>query len=130
MPIPQEVDDLEREITRLKQVIGKGNAKITTLQSKVDSALRNIDYCENLRRLCITNAVKMVKEPLVVLQEYREIIALHRSNADLVQRHRNEAAVRRTELEQVRKEVPMAELELAVAQKQLAQWGVVLRFER
>lgn len=129
MRIPTEVDDLEHEIVRLQQEVGKKCAKVVTLRSKIESAQKNLDYCQNLRAMCLDNLKRMKGEQVIVMQEWRDMRMLHRSNTELVTKHRNDMTEKRRELAAVEEEIPFYRSLLAMAKHQLSTWNVVLPFK-
>jgi DNA repair exonuclease SbcCD ATPase subunit len=126
MPMPPEVDDLERLIVGLTQEIARNKASLKTLQTKIDTARQHLERCRYFRGVCAESLKKMRAADLVVLDDFKRMQKLVDDNDDLIIRYQIEVSNRTHEKNVIDQDVPMMESQLEQARQRRAKWGVVI----
>lgn len=130
MPVPTEVDDLDRAIVRLEEDIRKRKIKVELLRNDIAEAGDYVKKCAVSRELCMQNIVKMKKHDLVDLTEYREMYKLYEDNCDLYIQYQTVYSNRNKDLIEVQEKIPVLEAFLKEAKRRRQEWGVVVEFHR
>lgn len=126
MPVPQEVDDLERLISGLTQEIGKRKASLKTLQTKIEAAQQHLDRCRYFEGVCGESLERLRKSDVVSLEDYKRMLKLYHDNHDLILKYQIEVSNRVREKNIAERDIPIMEQSLKAAQSKLSQWGQVL----
>lgn len=130
MPIPQEVDDLQRQIKLLKDEIQTRQKRLVQLEKEIDTKRQQVDRCKLHKEMCHEHIQKIKKLEIVPLKDYREMIDLYEKNIDLV--ISNQIHLQKVLLEKVSilEQLPMLEAMLKDGQVQLSKWNVVVEFPK
>lgn len=126
MPVPTEVDDLERLISGLVQEIGKKRASLKTLQSKIETARDHLERCRYFRGVCRESLKKLKSSDLVKFEDYKAMVKLYHDNIDLIVRYQIELSNRSKERDAAHRDIPILETSLSQAQNRLKRWGMVV----
>jgi chromosome segregation ATPase len=131
MPVPTEVDDLERQIVRFEEEIRRRKGRIEHLKKELQDASKFVSSCKDNRDLCQKNLIKIKRNRMVDLRDYREMLKLYHDNCDLLIQHQVTVISRVNEIKALTDEqIPFLEASLKDAQKRLKQWGQVIPFVR
>lgn len=126
MPIPQEVDDLERLIVSLTQEIARSKASLTTLQNKINLAQANLERCRSFDPMCRESLQKLKKADVVSLEDYKKILKLYEDNYDMILKYQSDMLNRQRERLFIENGIPVMESALKAARVRLSQWGQVV----
>lgn len=130
MPVPTEVDDLDRLIARLEEDIRRRKKKVEELRKDIEEAGTYVQRCRESKALCLKNLKRLKKLSIVPIQDYRDMLKLYEDNCDLLIQHQNHAAVKSAEMNSIVQNIlPFQEGSLIEAKRKRAEWGVVLEFK-
>jgi chromosome segregation ATPase len=130
MPIPTELDDLERQIVRLEEEIRRRKNRIVQLNNDVAEARNYVERCRISCKLCLENIADLKQKEIIPLADYRDMIKLYEDNCDFLIQYT--IAVNRgiSELNGIKEQMPSLEESLKKSKKRLTQWGIVIPLRR
>lgn len=130
MPIPEEVDILQRQIGLIESELRDRKKKITQLENDIAAKGQQVTRCRIHREMCREHLQKIRKLDVVPLKDFREMRELFEKNIDLVTTNQNMLAKANREIQLHRETIPLLEAMLNDCKKKLSKWNAVIEFPK
>lgn len=128
MPIPTEVDDLDKAILSVnKSLIIKQN-RISDFTKRIETARQGLYSCEKIH-IILYRFLKVTKEAQIInLIEYKKDIVNLENNLDCLQRHKTDISYCISQVNLMKKETQLLYIELEGLIAKRTEWGQVIPF--
>lgn len=130
MPIPEEVDILQRQIGLIESEIRDRKKKIAQLDKDIEAKGQQVTRCRIHREMCREHLQKIKKLDVVPLKDFKEMRELFEKNIDLVTTNQNMLAKSQRELQSHKETLPILESMLKDCKTKLSKWNVVIEFPK
>ena len=130
MPIPEEVDSLQRQISLIESEIRDRKKKIVQLDNDIEAKDQQVTRCRIHREMCREHLQKIRKLDVIPLKDFKEMTELFEKNIDLVTTNQNLLAKARRERQAHQEALPYLESMLHDCKSRLKKWNVVIAFPK
>lgn len=128
MPLPVEVDQLEKKIVTIEEAIRNCHKEIIRGENNAASAKMFMETAKNVKMNCEKILFGMKKEQVVDLVEYRSTMKDFHDSSDVFQKHQLNHQKFLKDVNTFKTNIPILEANLKKAKAELAEWGIVIQF--
>ena len=128
MPIPAEVDDLEKNLNRLLKELGIKKTIIHNSLNKIEKQREAIKEARYVVKVCHERLKQLTVCDLVSLEAYKKLRLLVEINEDLLLQNQFDLMDSLQEKVKSEQAIPQIEEMISEVRKALSEWGQLLQF--
>lgn len=130
MPVPTEVDELQKQISLIEEEIRNRKKKLAQLDKDIEAKQQQVIRCRIHREMCREHLQKIKRLDVIPLKDFKDMRELFEKNIDLVTT--NQMALVRAQFERnmIQEALPVLNSMLKEAKVKLSKWNVVIDFPK